>query len=471
MAKKKLLEFQANISDVVQTSPLFSTCRIRVLYTGRNPNLSNITLDAVNKALPSLIGIPIVGEYSEENKDFKGHGGKIDLDSFRYIHTTKPYGFVPETATYEWEEVTDKNGNKRDYLVVDGCKLWTGRYEEAFSIIEKSKGQSMEIEVLDGRWDDVEEEYIIDNFMFSALCVLGDDVAPAFADANISTAYSLDKDTFKQEFAEMLLEFKLSQESDKEVDKMFKELLKKYSITEEDLKAKGIQYEGLSEDDLELKIKEAFADDKTTDDKATDTTDDKTTDDDKDVRETPNTVVDEKQTIVDEVENKDDEAKDSGESNKESLVKVADDDYKPVDQTEEVKDNGEPSGKDEVQESQNEKQSYEALKVDYDKLVVEVEELREFKQSKLKETHEADATELFTRFELDEDDIKGIDVHKFSLEELEDKCYAILGRKVASKKNFSKDEEKGIRLPISNKEDKEDKTSSRYGDLFEKYKK
>lgn len=98
--------------------------------------MSIITKDAVEKALPTLKNIPIVGEYSEEIEDYKGHGGKIDLDSYKYVHTTKPYGVVPESATYEWEEVKGKDGAIREYLTINGCYLWTGRYEEAYDVIE-----------------------------------------------------------------------------------------------------------------------------------------------------------------------------------------------------------------------------------------------------------------------------------------------------------------------------------------------
>src|SRR5690606_1460675 len=151
MGNKKLLDFEASISDVKQINPLFSTCKVRVLYTGKNRNMSIITKDAVEKALPTLKNIPIVGEYSEEAQDYKGHGGKIDLDTYKYVHTTKPYGVVPESATYEWEEV-----NGKEYLTIHGCYLWTGRYEEAYDVIKNGKGQSMEIEVVDGRWDEEE---------------------------------------------------------------------------------------------------------------------------------------------------------------------------------------------------------------------------------------------------------------------------------------------------------------------------
>ena len=63
---KKLLDFQASISDVEQINPLFSTCKVRVLYTGLNRNMTIITNDAVEKALPTLKNIPIVGECSRE---------------------------------------------------------------------------------------------------------------------------------------------------------------------------------------------------------------------------------------------------------------------------------------------------------------------------------------------------------------------------------------------------------------------
>lgn len=219
--------------------------------------MSIITKNAVDKALPTLRNIPIVGEYSVDAKDFKGHGGAIDMDSYDFIHTTKPYGVVPESATYSWEEVKGNDGTTREYLTIEGCYLWTGRYEEAYSVVESSKGQSMEIEVTEGRWDEEQEAYQIDNFVFSALCILGDDVEPAFENANI-TAYSLkDKESFNKEFSQMLSDLE-SLPKEKEVNEMLKDLLIKYSTTMEDLTAKGLNFSEISEDELEAKIAEAL---------------------------------------------------------------------------------------------------------------------------------------------------------------------------------------------------------------------
>ena len=404
---KKLLDFQANISDVKQINPLFSTCKVRVLYTGKNRNMSIITKDAVEKALPTLKNIPIVGEFSEPLGDYKGHGGAIDLDSYKYIHTTKPYGVVPESATYEWEEVRG-----REYLTISGCYLWTGRYEEAYSVIEKGKGQSMEIEVSDGKWVEEEDAYRIDSFTFSALCILGDDVEPAFEDANI-TAYSFDKDSFKKEFSTMLDELKESLSQKKEGNTVLKELLKKYSLTVEDLTAKGINFNEVSEDDLEAKIIEAF-----------------------EIVENPEDKPEDKQNPEDKP-NPDD---------------------KPEDKPEDV--DFEAKVKDLEADLVSANEQISTLKT-------EVESLREFKLNTEKAEHKASADGLFSKFQLSEDDVAGLDIHAFSLDEIEEKCYAIIGKKLASNKNFSKGNGKeNIKLNLGGKKDDEDNKSV-YGGLFE----
>lgn len=435
---KKLLDFQASISDVKQINPLFSTCKVRVLYTGKNRNMSIITKDSVEKALPTLKNIPIVGEFSVENADYKGHGGAIDLDSYKYIHTTKPYGVVPESATYEWEEVKGRDGSIREYLVIHGCYLWTGRYEEAYSIVEKGKGQSMEIEVTDGRWIEEEDAYQIDNFIFSALCILGDDVEPAFEDANI-TAYSLDKNSFKQEFSLMLDELKSSLSNEKEVNEMkkLKELLEKYSLKVEDLTAKGIDFNEISEDELEAKIIEAFE-------------------------------------IVVEEENP---------ANEEPVEPVVEPEgVEPIVVVEPVGDEegGEGAEPVVVEPVVEPEVDFEARVQELEgdlvtangtiaTLTSELEDLRTFKLQVEKADHETKVNGLFANFQLTEEDVQGIEIHEFSLEEIEEKCYAILGKKLA-KKNFSKQEEnKGnIRLPL-NGENKEDETPKPYGGLVEKY--
>ena len=405
------------------------------MYTGKNRNMSIISKNAVEKALPSLAGIPIVGEFSVESKDFKGHGGKIDLDSYDFVHTTKPYGFVPESATYEWEEVKTRDGS-REYLTIDGCYLWTGRYEEAYSVIENGKGQSMEIEVTDGFWNEDEEAYQIDNFLFSALCILGDEVQPAFEDASI-TAYSLDKDSFKQEFNQMLSELKSIQE--KEENSMLKALLEKYSLTVEELTAKGIDFNAISEDELEAKIVEVF-----------------------EIEVEAETAEGEEATEV--VEPEVVEGEGEGEQPEQPEA---------VEETIEVEEVEAPEAVEETPAVDVE--ALEARLVELEGQLeakdVELNELREFKLEVEKADHEAKVQKLFSDFQLTEEDVEGLDIHKFSVEEIEEKCYAIIGKKMA-KKNFSlksNSNQSSIKLPVGN-ETTNEKASSRYGDLFKNIK-
>ena len=437
----KVLDFQASITDVKQINPLFSTCKIRVLYTGKNRNMSIIDKEAVTKALPTLVGIPIVGEYSEENKDFKGHGGAISMDDYRYIHTTKPYGFVPESATYDWEEIRGK-----EYLTIDGCYLWTGRYEEALSIIENGKGQSMEIEVTNGSWDEEEDAYRIDNFIFSALCILGDDVEPAFEDANIR-AYSLDKDSFKREFSKMLEELKASiKENDKEeVNGMLKDLLEKYSTTMEELTAKGINFSEISEDEIEAKIIEALGVEPEA--------------------EQPT----EPEVVEPKVELEDFQAVEPEAVEPEAVEPEA---VEPEVELEVELEVVEPK----VVETEV-SEEIEALKGKITELEgeltakdVELNSLREFKLNIEKTNHESKVQELFTNFQLTEEDVKDIEVHSFSVEEIEEKCFAILGRKLASNK-FSLENDQsnsGIKIGVDFSK-KEEEDNDVYGGLFKKF--
>jgi hypothetical protein len=503
---KKLLDFNASISDVKKVNPLFSTCRVRVMYTGENRNMSTIDKGAVEKALPTIYNIPIVGEFSEENKDFKGHGGAIDLSDYKFIHTTKPFGVVPESATYEWVPVKGADGTVHEYLEIDNCYLWTGRYEEAESIIQNGKGQSMEIEVNDGKWDDKKQSFVINDFTFSALCILGDDVEPCFEGANI-TAYSLDKDTFRREFSMMMNELKSSLSQNKEVNDMekLKELLEQYSIKMEDVTASGIVLDGLSEEDMVAKFEEQFGN------KGAKNKDQKTVTIDPNSDDSENKPADEKgKKPVNDGDPEDatdggaDEAEEDkkapkkkqmtksgvGEEDKLELEPVIEDDngddpsslkgeveeieqkdaqFKEDSQKADVKEIKQDGKFTEEAQSKIDALEDELFKIKEVKIKLEEEnqQLKAFKLQVETAEKEAKVEKLFNDFQLTAEDVQGIEIHNFSLEEIEEKCYAIVGRKLASKKNFAK-EDKGIHLPLNNNGNENNSEHSRYGNLFSK---
>lgn len=217
------VQFNMEVLDAKPSvnNPGFTAAKIRILYTKHNRNNSYFTEESVNNALPTIYNVPIIGEYIENKENFGGHGGKIEIenDEIKFIQTTIPYGVVPSDAKFSWEDVVDKDGVTRRYLVADGCLLWSARYPELDTLLSEGKyGQSMEIEVNDGQFAviDGKETFRIDSFNFTGLCILGVNtendpnghVEPCFEGASIMT-YGLD--TFKANFNEMMQELNFSQ--------------------------------------------------------------------------------------------------------------------------------------------------------------------------------------------------------------------------------------------------------------------
>lgn len=268
------MRFQAKVSNIEKINPFFTKCKIRVLYSGLNRNNSYISKSSIEEAIPSIFNTPIVGEFREEDQNFGGHGGELDFsgDEVKWKHTTMPYGLIPSEAKVYWEEVVEDSGEIKEYLVVDDAYLWTGRYPEAKLLIDQEFNQSMEIEILSGEYSSIDgmKAYEIKKFVFSALCILGiskesdpdGHVEPCFESASI-VAYNLDEEKFKARFTQMVSELKFSLSINKDsqggtkVDKVL-ELLKSYELTLENLSEKGINHEDFSLEELEEKLKTEF---------------------------------------------------------------------------------------------------------------------------------------------------------------------------------------------------------------------
>lgn len=174
-----------------------SACEIKVLYLGKNRNQSLISKDVAEEMAKTLRGAPIVGYYKEEVGDFRDHGDliTIDGDSISFACQTKPYGFVsPDSKVWFQDFVeTDEDGTEvqRTYLMTTGY-LWTGQFEECKSAITEGRPQSMELDndTLQGQWTKLANEkvefFIVNDAIFSKLCILGKDVEPCFEGAMIT---------------------------------------------------------------------------------------------------------------------------------------------------------------------------------------------------------------------------------------------------------------------------------------------
>jgi hypothetical protein len=215
-------------------NPLMSKCEIKVLYLGENRNHSYITKEVATDMAKSLRGAPIVGYYKEEKEDFADHGQQIIMDDegIKFKCMTRPYGFVAPDAQVWFQEFedTDDFGNKinREYLMTTGY-LWTGQYEEVKSVMEAGKPQSMELDedTLEGHWSTNVKTgmdfFIINDAIFSKLCILGDDVEPCFEGASVtapqvSSSFSKVDDGFKQTLFTMMQDLKFALEGGKNME-------------------------------------------------------------------------------------------------------------------------------------------------------------------------------------------------------------------------------------------------------------
>ena len=181
----------------LDVNPLMSSCEIKVLYVGENRNRSYISKEVATEMAKTLRGAPIVGYYKENKEDFTDHGEQMiwDDEGIHFNVLTKPYGFVAPDAKVWFQKFNDSDdfGNEiqREYLMTTGY-LWTGQFEEVQSVIDEGKPQSMELDEnsLDGHWatnvKNNMEFFIINDAVFTKLCILGDDTEPCFEGASVT---------------------------------------------------------------------------------------------------------------------------------------------------------------------------------------------------------------------------------------------------------------------------------------------
>lgn len=207
-------------------NPLMSSCEIKVLYLGENRNRSYITEEVATEMAKTLRGAPIVGYFRKEKEDFADHGNRmiIDDEGIKFECMTKPYGFVDPAAKvwFQTFEDTDEFGNKvtRKYLMTTGY-LWTGQYEECKVAAEEGRPHSMELDedTLVGHWATNRESgmdfFIINDAIFSKLCILGDDVEPCFEGSSVtapkvSSNFAKIDDEFKKTLFSMMQELQFA---------------------------------------------------------------------------------------------------------------------------------------------------------------------------------------------------------------------------------------------------------------------
>ena len=263
---------------------------VKVMHSGRNRNTSNVTDEALEKAAKHLAYKPILAnfmEYTDEEtgetlKDFTSHDFEVDDDG-NTIYIEKQVGcFTSDEPYFKVEEETGHN------FLYGKCAIPTV-YTDAAAIIKRKGGTkvSVELSVNELEYDAKNKELILADVDIMGLTLLGknpdtlEDVGEGMKNARLDIAdFSMENNsvvihsnntvdlTGSTKLIEALEKLnttlsnfnnntQINQKGGTNLVK-FEELLKKYNVTAEDV---TFDYEGLSDEELEQKFKEAFDDD------------------------------------------------------------------------------------------------------------------------------------------------------------------------------------------------------------------
>ena len=464
----------------LEINPLMSRCEIKVLYLGENRNHSYITKEVAAEMAKTLRGAPIVGYYKEEKEDFRDHGEKVvfDDEGMKFECMTKPYGFVAPDAKVWFQkfEDTDEFGNQltREYLMTTGY-LWTGQFEEAKLAVDEGRPQSMELDVetLDGHWSTNSNTgmdfFIINDAIFSKLCILGEDVEPCFEGASVtapevSKNFSLDND-FRKTLYTMMQDLKFALEGgnnmDMEQNLVVEETAEEVAVEEtvtEEVVAETEEVEATVETETpaeEYTITDSLVREETpvteeVKEEITETEEVEETavEEEKTEVETVEEEVVEEEIVVEENLTEDDnseqsiltETQDSIEdtqSSQENFAKSDDEEDKEESEDEEDKEEEKVEEEDEDKKSKcSLEEKYTALQAEYEELNAKYAALVEFKENVENEKKDA----LIESFYMLSDEDKAEVVEnkaKYSLEDIEAKLSVICVRK---KVNFDLDD-------------------------------
>lgn len=205
--KRVNINFNTTFDDVKDLNPNFASGKMRIAYTGRNRNKSDISKDVFEAAIPTMFNCPIVARYDRNTDSFGSHDVEVVINdnTLKVVNATTPLGIVPSGANWYWEQVKEDDESVHEYLVSD-ILLW--KRQEAFDHLRQVKNvaQSMECEFEEYHCDN-DGYCVADKMCFSAFCLL-ESAEPCFEGANVQIFTDDSYASFKNEFAQMLSDLK-----------------------------------------------------------------------------------------------------------------------------------------------------------------------------------------------------------------------------------------------------------------------
>lgn len=259
------VNFDLKFEQAEDLNPSFAKAKVAIAYPGRNRNYSSISKETFEKALPSLLNIPLVGRYIPEDNDFGSHDIRVirsDDGGYELVNATVPFGVVPSDAIMEWRVVAEPDGTEREYLFCD-VLLWKRQYGYECLSAKDIWHQSMEIRV-NSYVVDHDGYCVIEDMTFEALCILGDSVEPCFESASVQMGAAKAVSDYKAQFSQMLDELRQfgqivqsKEENNKLSEDMKTSILAEYALTLEALPFEVT--EDMTEESFRVKLDEMKA--------------------------------------------------------------------------------------------------------------------------------------------------------------------------------------------------------------------
>lgn len=205
MGKVVHMAYSSSLSSLCEINSSFDTGVLRIAYTGANRNGSFISKETFERCIDTLYNCPIVCHYDRETDSIGGHDMEFvtsEDGSMHLVNITIPIGVIPESSKYFWNVVEEENGTEHEYLCAD-VLIW--KRQEAYKKIKEDgiTAHSMELTVKDGEMDG--GLFVIKDFEFTAFCLLGDEHEPCFESSALSL-FSYDE--MKKQMADMMSDLK-----------------------------------------------------------------------------------------------------------------------------------------------------------------------------------------------------------------------------------------------------------------------
>jgi len=197
----------------------FTPVKIWIMHTGINLNGSVFDKPVIEKMIPTLEGIPIVG-YISKNKDnemdFNGHEEilVIQKGEIKFEYIGRAYGFIGNNNDAKFEMKLCDDGVEREFLTCLGI-LWN-KFEDCKHIFDRDKFKEQSLELnpsfTEGYFNNEDKLFHFTDAVFDAACILGADVSAAMK-GSVVEKYSR-SNSLREQFRQLIIELKEFEKTD-----------------------------------------------------------------------------------------------------------------------------------------------------------------------------------------------------------------------------------------------------------------